>query len=245
MKPVHIFALLLPIGAALSGCGKKEEKKPEVVLPSEDADRAQREKDMPLLEVTKGDLWTYGVRLHIPAGVNPQNPEEVNREYKLTRRYIGSVQASPDLKEAQCFEVHAPDTPVTKELVEIRKDAILLLGSITESEKPQLMWYAKPIPFIVAGMKPGTAFPELATENKALVRKLDVIAREDITVPAGKFNCIRLLTTGRDGAIEMRKTLWYAPQHGIIREETSRYMEDKLLYREEQELVSFVKGTGA
>jgi hypothetical protein len=244
MKQGTSVVLLVLAAFALAGCGRKEEENQKINVPVSDTDREQREQDIPLLEVNKGDAWVYAVQLTIPAGVNLENPEEVKREYEMTRTYIGTYQPSPDVKEAQCFEVTTPGSPTSKEFVEIRDDVILLLGSLLESEPAQLIWFKQPVPFLVAGMKPGTAFPEFKTENESLVRNTDVIAREEITVPAGTYTCIRLLTTGQDNGIEIRKTLWYAPQHGIIREEVSRYVGEKLLYREEQKLVRFTKGGG-
>jgi hypothetical protein len=244
MKQGTTVILLVSAIFALSACGEKEQEKQQIKVPSSDADRAQREKDIPLLQVKKGDVWVYAVQLTIPAGVNLENPEEVNRKYEMTRTYIGTHQPSPDVKEVQCFEVTIPGSPTLKEFVEIRDEVILLHGSLVESEPPRLIWYKHPVPFVVAGMKPGTAFPEFKTENESVVRNTDVIAREEITVPGGTFSCIRLLTTGQDSGIEIRKTLWYAPQHGIIREETSRYVGEKLLYRETQELARFTKGSG-
>jgi hypothetical protein len=236
--------LLLPIWfvLALAGFSEKKAEQDQIKVPSTDADRAQRAKDTPLLSVQKGDTWVYAVKLNIPAGVNQQNPEEVNREYEMTRTYIGTHKPSPELKEAQCFDVVIPGSPTLKEFVEIRDEVISLLGSLVETEPVRLIWFQQPIPFLIAGMKPGTAFPEMKTETESIVRNTDVIAREDITVPAGTFSCIRLLTTGHDSGVDIRKSLWYAPQKGIIREEISRYVGDKLLYREIQELVRFTKG---
>jgi hypothetical protein len=242
MKQGISIPILLSLVLALAGCREKTAKQHTIKVPASGADLAQREKDIPLLRVRKGDTWAYAVQLNIPAGVNLENPEEVNREFEMTRTYIGTHQPSPDVKEAQCFVVTIPGSPTMKEYVEIRDEVILLLGSVVEAEPPRLLWFAKPVPFIVAGMKPGTAFPEFKTENEAIVRNTDVIAREDVVVPAGTFSCIRLLTTGHDSGVEIRKTLWYAPQHGIIREEISRYVGEKLLYRETQELVRFAKG---
>ena len=64
-------------------------------------------------------------------------------------------------------------------------------------------------------------------------------------VPAGTFNCHRLLTTGNDGEIELRKTLWFSPGNGIIREEKTRYRREKLLFRETQELIELKRATAS
>ena len=43
--------------------------------------------------------------------------------------------------------------------------------------------------------------------------------------------------TCTDGDLELRRTVWFAPGPGIVREEKSRYRLDKLIFRETQELV--------
>jgi hypothetical protein len=62
-------------------------------------------------------------------------------------------------------------------------------------------------------------------------------------LPAGTFSCIRLLTTGRDGDIDLKRTIWFAPGKGIIREEKSRMREGKPIFREVHELVGMTKAS--
>ena len=42
--------------------------------------------------------------------------------------------------------------------------------------------------------------------------------------------------TGTDGGVELRRTIWFAPGIGIVREEKTRYRTGKLLFRETQQL---------
>jgi hypothetical protein len=111
-----------------------------------------------------------------------------------------------------------------------------------EATKP--MWLAEPVPFVIAGMKPGTAMPGFRTTGNGLSRRTEVIAREPVTVPAGTFETIRLLTTGRDGDLELRRTTWFAPRAGIIREEKIRYRGEALIFRETQELAAIRRKRG-
>ena len=230
----HLRFFLTIMGVlALAGCGEKENT--ARVPPS--TDETLRRSDMPLLPASPGDRWIYQTKLLIPAGVTSPGAAEVNTSHERIRTYVGKRPAAEGLPAVDCFEVTVPGAPVEQEFVEIHDDRILMRGSLIlrpETTKP--MWLADPVPFVTAGMKAGTAMPGFQTGDGALRRRTEVIAREAVTVAAGTFNCIRLLTTGRDGDIELRRTVWFAPQKGIIREEKIRYRGDQLIFREIQEL---------
>ncbi len=195
------------------------------------------QQDTPILTVKKGDVWRYQVHLEIPPDVTAPGAAEVDESYERTRTYLGKLVPATGLPEVDCFEVIAPNAPPEREFVEISKDRILMRGSmIMRQETTKPMWLDRAIPFVIAGMKAGTEFPEFETVGGGLSRKTQVVARESLTVPAGTFPCIRILMTGKDGNLELRRTTWFSPGSGIIREEKTRYLKDKLLFRETQTL---------
>jgi hypothetical protein len=199
---------------------------------------AESTRDIPLLPVTKGDRWTYDVRLEIPADVTSPGAAEVDANHQRVRSFLGKVIPAEGLPETDCFEVTSPGTPTEREFVEIHQDKVLMRGSaILRPESTRPMWLEHPVTFVVAGMKPGTESPEINAPGGSLSRKTQVVGREDVTVPAGTFPCIRLLMTGTDGELELRRTLWFAPGTGIVREEKSRYRKGKLIFRETHQLV--------
>jgi hypothetical protein len=57
-----------------------------------------------------------------------------------------------------------------------------------------------------------------------------------LAVHSPDFRCIRLLTTGCDGELDLRRAIWYSPATGIIREEKACYRSDKLVSRDVSEL---------
>jgi len=73
--------------------------------------------------------------------------------------------------------------------------------------------------------------------KRALSRSTSVVDREDVTVPAGTFRSIRLLMIGKDSDLEMRRTIWFAPRVGIVKELTTRYAKDTMLLHQNQELI--------
>ncbi len=196
------------------------------------------EADTPILPVTAGDVWVYQVHLEIPAGATSAGSAAVDTKFERVRTYLGKQLAAAGLPETDCFEVVVPGFPDEREFVEIHDDRILMRGSLImrpDTIKP--MWLDAPVPFVIAGMKAGDVISEVKTSDESLTRLTEVVAREDITVPAGTFHCIHLLSTGNDGDLILSRSVWFAPGHGIIREEKTRYRHEQVLFRESQELV--------
>ncbi len=193
--------------------------------------------DTPILPVKEGDTWRYQVHLEIPADVTSAGAAEVDTSHQRIRSYLGKISPAKGLPEVDCFEVISPNSPPEREFVEIFEDRILMRGSLImrpETTKP--MWLDPAVPFVIAGMKAGTQLPELESTGGGLSRKTHIVAREDVTVPAGTFSAIRILMTGKDGDFELRRTTWFSPGIGIVREEKTRYLKDKLIFRETQQL---------
>jgi len=225
-----------------SGCDPSE-KSPSSIAGT---DEATTQADIPLLPVTEGDNWRYAVHLQIPAGVSSPGAAEVDVKFERVRTYMGKISPASGLPEVDCFEVTVPGSPVEREFVEIRDDVILMRGSmIMRPETTQPMWLDHPVPFVIAGMKPGTASPDILAPGGSLYRKIRVVARERLEVPAGEFPCIRLLMSGTDGIVELRSTIWFSPGTGIVREEKIRHRDGKVIFQESQDLLATSLKPGA
>ena len=232
-------AFIFPLLAlSLASCDRSKE-------PATIGSQVAAKSDVPLLPVSKGDVWTYKVHLEIPENVTSPGAAEVDQNHQRTRTYLGKISPATGLPAVDCFEVTVPHSPVEREFVEIHDDRILMRGSmIMRPDTTRPMWLDHPVPFVVAGMKAGTESPEVQAPGGSLSRKTQVIGREDVTVPAGKFPCIRLLMSGSDGDLELRRTIWFSPGTGIVREEKIRYRLGKVIFRETQELAKLTKGNG-
>jgi hypothetical protein len=190
-----------------------------------------------MLPAAAGDAWIYQVRLRIPAGVTSATAAEVDVTYQSVRSYLGKVSASDGLSETDCFEVSVPGSPREREFVDIFPDRILMRGShVMRSETSCPLWLDQPETFVAAGMKAGDSLPDFVSTDGGIIRRTKVIGREDVTVPGGTFRCIRLLTTGSDGELDLRRSIWFAPGTGIVREVKARYRRDRLVLREVHEL---------
>lgn len=197
--------------------------------------------DIPVLPVKLGDTWRYSVQVEIPSKTSATEAEESLVTSELTRRYIGKVKPASDLPEVDCFEVTAPNITTIREFIEIKDSIILMRGSMRmNQDKVAPSWLEPAVPFIFADMKAGDAMREVQAGSEKNTRNLQVVAREQITVPAGEFTAVRLLMTGNESGIELRRTIWFSFGTGIIREEKLRYGGDQLLVREIHELLEKV-----
>ncbi|WP_411827090.1 hypothetical protein [Luteolibacter sp. AS25] len=236
MKP-QLAILASSLALALSSCEKEQEKpKPEsAAIPEPKSKTAEEliEADTPLLPIKKGDYWKYSVSVEIPAGVTSDGASAVEIDQVKTRTYLGKVKVDEKLPEVDAFDVVSPGEPVMRELVEITDTAVMMRGSILPEvldSKP--LWLDPPVPFAYAGMRAGQGVAPLSIQEGARKRGMKIVGREKVEVPAGEYMAVRMLMTGNDGDFEVRRTTWFVPQVGIVKEEKSRYRDEKLLFRE-------------
>ncbi len=194
-----------------------------------------------ILPVAEGTIWKYRVITEIPAAANGGAADE-SAEEEMIRRHIGRIAAGENEELYECFEISSFGRAISREFVEIHPDRVMMRGSARIDEdgnQGDVFLLDPPIPLVMREMRPGDALRELKTTDGIVVRNLQVVANESITVPTGTYEALRLLMTGMDGPLELRRTIWFASGVGIVREETTRYREDSLLYRSTQELTAF------
>lgn len=243
--------IALAVAFPLAACNKQDPDKSadtgkEVSSPTSVLAAELTKKDTPILPLKKGDSWAYSVRVNIPEGVTSPGSAAVDLNQEMERVYVGKMKIADKYPEVDIFEVTRPGAPVERELVDIYENRIMLRGSAIiaagESGEDQIQWFETPVVFAFAGMRPGQETMKIRVQEGMRERGIQVVAREDISVPAGDFPSIRLLMTGKDGGFLLRKTIWFAPGKGIVKEEKVRYAGDKLLFRETTELVSTTVG---
>ncbi len=193
--------------------------------------------DTPLLRISAGDFWKYEVRVEIPAGVTGREAAAVDVTHPRTRTFLGKVPFIEGEPQAECFEVTTPGSAPTREFVAIWDDRVELLGEmLMKGPESRPIVFPRPILFIRAGLRAGDniEIPALTFEGSGMVapRSCRVIGREEIEVPAGRFQAIRLLMGSIDGKIETRRLLWFSPGVGIVREERVRYADGRIIVRE-------------
>ncbi|MGC4015996.1 MAG: hypothetical protein QM755_15935 [Luteolibacter sp.] len=199
--------------------------------------------DIPVLKIEPGDYWSYRVRVEIPAGVTGEQAASVDTTHERVRTFLGKMPLVEGSPEADCFEVVAPNTPPTREFVNIHEDRVELRGELMmKNAESRPIVFPVPVVFFKAGLQAGDTLPmpTVGAPGSTAVsqRSCAIIGREDCVVPAGTFPSVRMLMNGLDGKIETRRTLWFAPGTGIVKEERIRYAEGKVIVKETHELAS-------
>jgi hypothetical protein len=200
--------------------------------------------DIPILPLTVQDFWLYDVKIQIPAGVQHKDSPAVNQSFERKRSYIGKVKPGADYPDTGCFEIEAKGTPVEREYVDINDERVMMRGSgSVGSAEIKPLWLDPGVLLVRAGLLGGETLPPIEIKDPAsgaVVRRLiQIIGRESIETAGKKFNTIRILMTGTDGGMELRRTIWFAPHYGIVKEEKSRFINDQLVLKETSELKEF------
>lgn len=231
IRSIATLVCMLP----LLSCEKEKPSAEKSISPIvEDLVKA----DTPILPLRVGDSWKYKVNVVVPQGVTSEGAAAIETEQEKTRVFKGKVFVAEGLPEVDAFDVSVPGQNVERELVEIYNDRILMRGSAQpEVSGTKPIWLDPPVPFVTAGIRAGQSLASLGVQDGARKRGLTVVAREKVKVPCGEFDAIRLLMTGNDGQFEVRRTTWFVPRIGIVKEEKARYAGDKLLFRETTELI--------
>ena len=191
-----------------------------------------------ILPVEKGDIWRYRVESVLKRADGGDETRVVER----VRKYLGVTGETEAGEPLESFEIIDDGVPVERELVRILPDQILACGSLSLQQpgaKPIV--FANPVPFVSKGLQGGEDLPSIrfgGGGDVEVVRKIRVIGPEDIEVKAGRFQTIKLLFTGQDGALGIRRTVWFAEGVGIIREEKERFTSAGVLARESHELLA-------
>jgi len=238
MKARSCFILVPGLCLVLAAC--KEEKAGASAGPSS-VGSVPSGLDVPVLKIEPGDYWTYQVRIEIPAGVTGEQAAAVDTTHQRTRTFLGKTPFLPGSPDVDCFEVIAPNSPPTREFVNIHDDRVELRGEwMMKTAESRPIVFPSPVVFFKAGLQAGDTLPMPAVgapgSNAVSQRACAIIGREECVVPAGTFPSVRMLMNGLDGKIETRRTIWFSPGTGIVKEERIRYAEGKVIVRDTHEL---------
>lgn len=242
------------LGVALLSCEQKSspEMNKESAMSAviehvrEDAAASFKSTEIPILPITKGDSWVYEVKLQIAENKDDE-PVLVDKEkFERKRVYLGKMKPPGDFPETDCFEIEAAGIAVEREYVDIKEDRILMRGAEIVGTKAVPYWLNPGVIMVKAGVLAGESLPPIRIKDPnsdfEVSREIQIIGRETISLAGRDFATIRILMTGDDGrnvGLQMRRTIWFAPKYGIVKEEKNRYVNDRLMLKELVELKSF------
>lgn len=247
--------LLLLTSLAVMSCKKNKAPEPTMVeqvtefaQELNEAEKAEiKAADMPILPVSVGDQWIYQVKIQVPEGAQVPGSKAVDQSFERKRTFLGKVKPSGDHPETDCFEIEAVGSPIEREYVKIDDETVKMCGSEMVGGSQMIpVWLDPPVLLVSAGVKAGESLPPLEIKDPRtgveFVRMIQVVGRETLTVAGRDFAAIRILMTGKDGkdgGMDTRRTIWFAPHYGIVKEEKARYIHDQLIMKETIELKSF------
>lgn len=225
MKPLHLFSVIALLATAVT---------------------AGAQDDPPIWKPVAGDSWTYKVVVEVqegtelPAGVQGQKLEKVDGKvrasYQQTSVYRGLKKMTDQSEEAHAFYVSNGQQLEEIEYMNITHDAVEALGSKQEGKNPKdVMPLSKAIPLVRSEWKGGEAFPFImdtvvGEQRIRLVRKFKVLGWETLETGAGKFKALHVQVTGLNGPMEIKRSYWFAPGVGFIKEVKKYYIGDKTVF---------------
>lgn len=194
-----------------------------------------------------GDSWTYQVVVEVlegtelPEGVDGQKIEKIDGKirasYKQTSVYHGlKLMKKDDEKEVHAFYVSNGKQLEEIEYMNITEVAVEAAGAKKEGKTPKpVMPLSKAIPLILSEWKGGEAFPfvmdtVVGEQQIRLVRKFKVLGWESLETKAGKFKCLHVQVTGLNGPMEIKRSYWFTPGTGFIKEVKKYYLGDKTVF---------------
>jgi hypothetical protein len=247
-------SLLLLSSVAIISCKQTKQTEPTMVEQVSDFAQELNEKekaelkaaDMPILPVVPGDKWVYQVKIQVPEGAQVTGAKAIDQTFERTRTFRGKVKPGGEHPETDCFEIEAVGSPVEREYVQIDEETVKLCGSeYVGSTKMIPFWLDPAVTLVAAGVKAGESLPPIDIKDPRtgvqFLRVIQIVGRETITAAGRDFATIRILMTGKDGkdgTMDSRRTIWFAPHYGIVKEEKARYINDELIMKEVIELKS-------
>lgn len=203
---------------------------------------AENASDVPLLALKKGDWLAYRVDVLVPEGAKSPGSAEETRKYLRVRTYEGKSKPQQAKIPTDTFLVTSSNKLADYEYLEIAPDLITIRSSELAGIATAPFWLDPPCLLVRSGVKGGEIFPKYITKDPksgaVIQRVVQVIGREKIELIGKEFDCTRMTVSGADGGMEMRRSIWFAPGTGIVKDERTNYFEQKLLYREVQTLIA-------
>ena len=207
-----------------------------------------------------GDVWVYEVTVEAPreAGL-PQGEGIELREgiegkeafYVQTREFLGKVAAGAEDVKYDAIATKRGGVVEKIDFMEITPTAIYARGSKKEGKDPGAYLILKsPLLLISTLSSPGdewkvdsdAAEGEDKAEGPRFKRDFRFFGKDKVQVPAGEYEALLVRIAGQNGETEIRRSLWFQPGLGLVKEETGYYTAEKLLVRQTIELKEFQPG---
>lgn len=196
-----------------------------------------------------GESWTYAVTRdfapgsRLPSAKEADATELPNGVKRLTfecrRICAGTEQPDGAEKELTAFTLYEDDRLVEREFYDITSAGMIARGWTPAPEStptinpPATGVLLNPgVKIALPGMTGGLSWSAPGTKSGPLFH-LDIIERTTVKVPAGEFDASRIRLTSTSPKRATKRTVWFAENVGIVKEEIIRYGQERILVKEE------------
>ena len=242
--------LAAPVLAALlgtSGCGEK-------AATAEEEPTGQGAEEF--YHPRKGERWKYRVQREIPLEVKlsasdkARRPERTESGHLITfervRTCTGTRKLPGSEKEFTTMEIAENGTVLGEEFYDLNPAGVFSLGWIAHGAKEvdadNLL--EEGVALATTKMQPGQIWKGtgLNARREFLFR---VIEFTKVKVPAGSFDAARIQITSELDGKALKRSVWFAANVGIVKEESVYYGTQRTRVRERAELIHWVVPSGA
>lgn len=255
--PCQLSAVLFAGGylLALGGCGK---------TAGPDTTREQDGPEVAYFSPHPGETWKYKVQKEIPielrlseadAALRPQPTDTAHLiTFEQIRTCTGEREIEALGKTLTTIAISENGKVMGEELYQLGPEGILSWGWIPANVKNgEAHLLEEGVAIATPDMQPGQTWEWLGRDsgNPFLFR---VIERGMVTVPAGTFQATRIQitsekisphpVTGDDHVTYLKRSLWFAKDVGVIKEDIVYYGEQHVRVRQRSELVHWVVPSG-
>src|SRR5881392_663807 len=190
----------------------------------------------PVIPTAPGTSWRYNMTEEIGKGLNLPNVK-ADADGKIRLPVLYRLEGTEDIdgKNLLKFEMHRAGAITNTDLLTVDERGITCWAKVNLDG--QLVKLNPPQPVIAAPLKKGAAWDFNGRAGELEVRQhYDVVAEEDIQVPAGKFHAFRIHGE-QTSPSRMTIDRWFASGIGIVKDETTmRAANGDLLQRISLEL---------
>jgi len=190
-----------------------------------------------LIPTADGTGWRYNMTEEIGKGLDIRDAKtDVSGKIRVPVLYRIEGAENVDGKDLLKFEMHRAGAITNTDLLTVDEHGISCWARINLDG--QLIKLNPPQTMIAAPLKKGAAWDFNGRAGELEVRQhYDVVAEEDIQVPAGKFHAFRIYGEQRSPS-RMTIDRWFASGIGIVKDETTmRAANGDLLQRISLELM--------
>jgi len=233
----------------LAGCGGKQEEGGRTSPPAEPG--------AAYFSPRPGEVWKYRVQKEIPIGLRlakndaARRPQRTDNAHLITFEQVRTCTGTRVLentdKSLTGISISENGEKLGEELYQIGPEGLLSWGWVPANMKDKdVKLLPEGVPIATTGMQPGESWECVGTngDNPFLFR---VIEQGRVTVPAGTFHASRIQitsekisphpVTGKDHVTYLKRSLWFAEEVGVIKEEIVYYGEQNVRVKQRSELV--------